>query len=854
MKIIIDNKTIETEGQKTILNVARDNRIYIPSLCDHKELSPFTGCRICLVEIKGRRGYPPSCGTYVEEGMEIVTDSPELRKLRKDILELILSEHPNACLICSEKDSCDDYKSTIRKVGEVTGCVLCSNNRRCELQDVVDALKLEKVGFPSVYRDFEIKRRDPFFDRNYNLCILCGRCVRVCHELRGASAIAFVNRGPDEVIGTVLDKPLVESGCQFCGACVDVCPTGSLAERGIKYQSLPDGEAKTICPLCSMGCKLDVWLKDGRILSTSPSPDGSVNHGQACVKGRFMIKDVVYSSQRVLSPLIKRKGEFEEVSWDEALDFVAQKLKGYKGKEMALIESSQLACEDGFVTRKFANDVLKTKNVDTRSIFSPYEDCHRAALKSGSPTRLNFDIKDISEADTIVLSGSDIVRSHPIIWLEVLKAVKNGAKLIVVSPTELLLNRFAWQWLRIKPGSESLLFGFLAKFLLEGTEANENLDIDGIAGFVKSLEKIQTSDAVKLTGIDENSLKQVSDLFANGGRSVFLFGAGLTQSPSDVTNASAIRNLAQLSGSKLLPLGLEFNDRGLFELSDLSSGRTISKDQILQGVFEGNIKGLYLVGSAALPKTMKTEFLVVQTSHLDGNSEKADVILPATTFAETEGIYVNVEGRIQISQRVIPPIGDAKPDWWIFSQLARKMKVKGFDYKKTADILKEIRMVYPGFANASFSRLEKGEKIFIKEEQKDSTGFSPLNFEPAGGETSKNYPFKMILKLDQDCYRNLSLSLENRGFAAIQNSRWIRMNPEDAKKLGVKNEDPLVVESSNGKMEGVLYVSGALPQGLVESQIVWNEDAHVSGFSLVFPLSKGYYPQEPIPVKIKRGK
>ncbi|MGB6338409.1 MAG: 2Fe-2S iron-sulfur cluster-binding protein, partial [Candidatus Aminicenantaceae bacterium] len=202
MKIIIDNKMIETEGQKTILNVARDNRIYIPSLCDHKELSPFTGCRICLVEIKGRRGYPPSCGTYVEEGMEIVTDSPELRKLRKDILELILSEHPNACLICSEKDSCDDYKSTIRKVGEVTGCVLCSNNRRCELQDVVDALKLEKVGFPSVYRDFEIKRRDPFFDRNYNLCILCGRCVRVCHELRGASAIAFVNRGPDEVIGT----------------------------------------------------------------------------------------------------------------------------------------------------------------------------------------------------------------------------------------------------------------------------------------------------------------------------------------------------------------------------------------------------------------------------------------------------------------------------------------------------------------------------------------------------------------------------------------------------------------------------------------------------------------------------
>ena len=854
MKVIIDGETIETEGQRTILEVARDNGIYIPSLCDHEELSPFTGCRICLVEIKGRKGYPPSCGTYVEEGMEIVTDSAKLIKLRKNILELILTEHPNACLICAEKDNCDEYKSTIRKVGEVTGCVLCSNNRRCELQDVVDALKLEKVGFPSVYRGFEIKRRDPFFDRNYNLCILCGRCVRVCHELRGASAIAFVSRGPNEVIGTVLDKPLVESGCQFCGACVDVCPTGSLVERGLKYESLPDGEAKTICPLCSMGCELDVWLKDGRILSTSPSSNESINHGQACVKGRFLVKDIVYSAQRVLSPLIKRKGEFEEVSWDEALDYVAHKLKSYKGKEIALVESSQLACEDGFVARKFAKDVLKTKNIDTRSLFSPYEDCHWAAQESGSPTKLNFDIKDISEADTIVLVGSDIVKSHPIIWLEVLKAVKNGAKLIVVSSTEFLLSRFAWRWLRIKPGSESFVFGFLAKFLLQGIEAKEPIDIEGYDGFVKSLEKIRLSDAVKLTGVDEESLKQVSGLLANGQPAVFLFGAGLAQSPSDATNASAIRSLALLSKSRLLPLGLECNHRGLFELAESSSEQTVTKDQILQWGSGGNIKALYLLGSAAIPKTMRAEFLVVQSSHVDEDATKANVILPAATFAETEGTFVNVEGRVQMSNRVIDPLGDARPDWWIFSQLARKMKVKGFDYKKPADILKEIRQVFPRFAKVSSSSLEKRKEIFIKEEEKGVERLDPMKFNWAGLETSKKYPFEMILRPNIDYYRNLSLSLENRGFAAIQNSLWIRMNPADAEKMGFKNEDPLIVESSSGKMEGVLKLSGSLPQGLVESQIAWNEDVHVSGLSLAFPFSKGYYPQEPIPVKIKRGK
>jgi predicted molibdopterin-dependent oxidoreductase YjgC len=250
---------------------------------------------------------------------------------------------------------------------------------------------------------------------------------------------------------------------------------------------------------------------------------------------------------------------------------------------------------------------------------------------------------------------------------------------------------------------------------------------------------------------------------------------------------------------------------------------------------------------------MKIKFLVVQSSHLDENSERADVILPAASFAETDGISVNVEGRIQMSQRVIDPLGDAKPDWWIFAQLARKMKVKGFDYKKTADILKEIRQIFPGFANANSSNLEKKKEIFIKEDQKGTTKLSPMKFKPPGVETSKKYPYKMIMRPDQDCYRNISLSLENRGFAVLQNSRWVRMNPEDAEKLGLKNEDPLVVESSNGKMEGVLKVSGALPQGLVESQLAWNQDFRNSGFSLIFPLPKGYYPQEPIPVKIKRG-
>jgi formate dehydrogenase alpha subunit len=854
MKITINGKVVETEGPKTILNVARDNGIYIPSLCDHEKLSPFTGCRMCLVEIKGRRGYPPSCGTYAEEGMEIVTDTPRLQKLRRHILELILSEHPNACLICAEKENCDEYKSTIRKVGEVTGCVLCSNNRRCELQDVVDAIQLEKVSFPSGYRDFEIKRGDPFFDRNYNLCILCGRCVRVCHELRGASAIAFVNRGPEEVVGTVLDKPLLESGCQFCGACVDVCPTGSLAERGIKYESLPDREAKTICPLCSMGCELDVWLKDGRILNTSPSSDGAINNGQACVKGRFLAREVVYSSRRVLAPLIKRKGEFEEVSWEEALDFVAAKLKTYKGKDIALIESSQLGCEDAFVVRKFARQGLKTNNIDTRKLFSPYEDLHSVCQKSESPTALNFDIKDISKAETIVLAGTDIVSSHPLIWLEVLKAVRDGSKLIVVSATEFLLNRFVWRWLRINPGTESLLFGFLAKLLLENTTSEETSSIGGYESVVESLEKLTSSDVVKLTGVEQKLLEEVAHLLRDGRPAVFLFGAGMAQFPSENVNVSAFRNLALLSKAKILPLVSACNQRGLFELARSSAVRAISKDQILQLVFQGDLKALYLVGSASLPEKMKAEFIVVQNSYMNEDATHADVILPAVTFAETEGIFVNGGGLAQKFQKVINPLGEAKPDWWILSQLAQKMKIKGFDYKKTEDILKEIKGSHVSFAKISYAALEKRKDIFITENHAGEPKLSPVKFDRVHVNPSKKFPFKMITSLNLDSYRNLSLSQENRGFKAVRNSQWVRMNPIDAEKLGLKNEDPIVVESENGKMEGLLKVSEGHPEGVVESQVAWSEEARVSGSFVVLPLSKGYYPHNPIPVNIKRGK
>ncbi len=854
MKITIDGKQIELEDKKTILKAAKENGIFIPSLCDHDRLSPFAGCRLCIVQIKGRKGFPPSCSTYAEEGMEIKTKTPSLQRLRKEILELILSEHPNACLICSEKKNCDEYKSTIRKVGETTGCVLCPNNGHCELQDVVDSLKVDKVRHPSLYRNLEIKKEDPFFDRNYNLCILCGRCVRVCHEVRGASTLSFAFRGAHAVVGTALDRPHLESGCQFCGACVDVCPTGALYERALKYEALPDSTAATICPLCSMGCKLDVDSREGRILSSKPSPDGAANQGQVCVKGRFVIRDLVHSSRRILKPMIRVNKELEEVTWEEALDFVARRLKKYKGKEVAVVDSSQVTCEDNFILRKFARDALKTENYVSPVGFSPLSTYKRLAQEQGLKADINFRIEDISKANVLFLTGADLPVSHPIIWLEVLKAVKAGAKLVVASPHELSLNRHASVWLRNKPGTEFSLFSYLSKILLETEEEGDHSWIEGLESFRSSLDKLDFSQALKITGIPKEEFIQTAELFMEGETAVFLFGTGLTQNPWGAQNLAALYNLALLRDAHVLPLSQENNLRGTLEINHDLQDKGFSIDQVFQAALSGKIKVLYLAGPMSDLKKAKIEFLVIQDSFMSDNMEKADAVLPAATFAETDGTFVNVEGRIQKFNKVIELLGEAQPDWWIISRLAKKMGHEGFGYKNQDAIMKEMSKGIPGFSQISDAKLDNDEEIFVHEDVKGKKKFIPLKSTHAPGETSQKYPFLMSIDYSLDYYRNLVLTQESKGLRVIRDSRWIKISPEDARRLKLNDGETVAVDSVSGKAQGLVKISEAVPKGVVKANFLWNEDSNFSLVPHAFPASSKNHLVNLIPVKIMKGK
>jgi predicted molibdopterin-dependent oxidoreductase YjgC len=850
INLTIDGQKVQAEKGTTVLEAAQKNGIHIPTLCHHEALKPFGACRLCLVEIENMRGFATACTVPVVENMAVRTYTQKLQELRRNILKLILSEHPYSCLVCPQKVECSDFQGTIRKVGVVTGCQYCPKNGQCELQTLVDYLDLKEIEFPIAYRGVPVEKEDPFFDRDYNLCILCGRCVRVCQEVRGRGVLAFTYRGNQALVGTAFGRSHLDSDCEFCGSCVDVCPVGALADKRSKWEGKPERTVSSICPYCSLGCTLDFNLKNGRIISTKPSENAALNQGQACVRGRFGIVDIIHNESRLQSPMIKRNGVWDEVSWEEAIQNVAENFAKYDGSQCAVIASPNCTNEDNFIFQKFARVALKTNNVD---FYESY--LNNGGLKA--VTQINTTnsntppIQEISEARCILVVGSNTSQSHPVVAVAIRKAVGNGAKLIVIDPRKIDLAGLADILLQPNPESDGILImGVMKALLMRRLVENSIFDsqYEHSSSFVRIVEKFNMSTAEVSTGISIEMINKIANVLADHKPAVILHGSGISQHPSSTETIFALHNLSLLLGVDSQParlislLGqnniLGANDMGA--VPDYLPGHVpvedrelrspfenawnckigekpgLTYDEIIRGIENEQIKALYLIGEVPpLPCLRKLDYLVVQNVFPAKVMKYAHIALPAASFAEINGTYTNFEGRVQRVRQVIKPLFQSKPDWWITCQIARKMEVRGFDYESPAKIMAEIAELVPGFERITYRTLRKNG---IKRALTSCNGkykFLLTDLDNVPPPRDERFPLNLVIENNVFHYRAGSLVEQVKGMEQIKRENVVEINSSDADKLGIADGSTVKITCENGQSMSAVKLSKSVPDGFV---------------------------------------
>jgi NAD(P)H-flavin reductase/ferredoxin len=358
--LTIDGKKVKAEKGDIVLDVARKVGIEIPTLCAHPLLEPYGACRLCIVEIEGMRGFPPACTTPSEDGMVIKTSSPEIIHLRREVIKLMLSGHTSPCLVCSDREPCEKYRPRPFKTGKATRCTFCSNRDECELRILADKYEITDLEVPIIYRNLDIERDDPFMDRDYNLCVLCARCARICEKIHVKGAIDFLNRGKDARVGTAFNRPHTETNCQFCGACIDICPTGALSDRFAKWHGAPDSAQTSTCILCPKGCPIRLKLKEGKAIASGMTELS--REARICAVGRFALPQLLDNPARLNSHQIRIQDGLIKASYEEAVEQAAERLKAYSGAQFALITHPAATREEMYVLKKFAKEAMKSDN------------------------------------------------------------------------------------------------------------------------------------------------------------------------------------------------------------------------------------------------------------------------------------------------------------------------------------------------------------------------------------------------------------------------------------------------------------------------------------------------------------
>jgi len=868
--LTIDGKETEAREGMTVLEVAQTAGIYIPTLCSDPDLEPYGACRLCVVEIEKMRGLPIACTTPATDGMIVHTETPAVNKVRCTAVELLIADHPSDCLTCLK-------------------------NQQCELQKVAAYLGITQQRFRETTRSLPIDASNPFFDHDPNYCILCGKCVRVCDEVENVGAIDLTFRGYASQVSSFGGKPILESNCESCGECVAHCPVGALIAKDTLQATR---EVETTCVYCGVGCRIYLGIRNERVISVRGRREGTVNKGSLCVKGRFGITEFIHHPDRLTTPLIRRNGELVEATWDEALDLVVSKLANYGTDEVAVISSAKCTNEDNYVTQKFARAVLGTSNVDhcARLCHAPSVAGLVQSFGSGAMTN---SIDEISNATCILAIGTNTTEAHPVIGLEVKKAVRKGAKLIVANPREIGLVHFAHLWLQHKPGSDvALLMGMMKVIVDEGLLDSDFIAerCENFADFKESLKNFDLEFVERITGVSQNKIIEAARIYATDKPSSLLYSMGITQHSHGTDNVIATANLAMLTGNigkpsaGVNPLRGQNNVQGACDLGALPNvypGYQAVADQavrekfeaawgcllpsapglpiteIIPAAYEGKMKALYLVGENpalsepdaghAREALKKLEFFVVQDIFLTETARLADVVLPGATFAEKDGTFTNTERRVQRVRQAIEPIGDSRPDWLITCQIARRMGSKGFDFAHPSQIMEEIAALTPSYGGISYSRLDNGGLqwpcptqnhpgtpiLHTKQFARGKGRFIPLDYKPPMELPDNDYPLMLTTGRNLYHFHTGTLTRKVKGLNILRGEGLVEINPEDASALGITDGEMVKVVSRRGEIEAKARVTEVSPKGVVFMNFHFAESpANLLTNSALDPVSK----------------
>ena len=854
MDLTIDGRQVAAEPGTTILAAARAAGIDIPTLCQDDRLEPFTACRLCLVEVEGARALLAACGTDVSDGMVVRTSTPEIDEERVVLLDLLLSDHRNDCIICDQAGG-------------------------CRLQEMAYRFGISTTSYAGKVRDYPAREDTPFIAYDPAKCILCGRCVGICQEVQGCHVLDFAGRGFDSLITTSFGRSMVETECEMCGNCVSACPTGALQDKLSRFgcRTWEATPVDTVCPFCGCGCNIQLLVKDGEVVRVSSPVGKGPGGGNLCVKGRYGFQFINHPD-RLTQPLVRRDGELVPSTWDEALDLVARRFAEIRdeGGADALMGFSSARCtnEDNYVFQKFMRAVIGTHNVDHCARL-----CHastvtglRQSLGSGAMTN---SFADLEEAEAIIIIGSNTSEAHPIAALHIKRALRRGAKLIVIDPRRIDMARRADLHLQLLPGTNVAVLNSLMHVILEEGMTDAAFIAERTEGY-EALSEIlahYTPELVEqISGVPADAIREAARLFASADKGAIFYSMGITQHSHGTEHVLAVSNLALMTGNLgrrgvgVNPLRGQNNVQGACDMGalpdvytgyqavadpaarekfsgawgvELAAEPGLTVTEAFDAMSEGRVKGLYVVGENPMlsdpdqthvEQTLRgLDFLVVQDIFLSETAALADVVLPATSFAEKDGTFTNTERRVQRVRRAVPAPGEARADWRIVSDLACRMGAD-WSYTHPREIMAEINALTPSYAGITYDRLDDEDGLcwpcpdtshpgtpilHIGSFTRGKGKFFPIAYQPPAEVADDEFPLTLTTGRMLEHYHTGTMTRRSDGLNELVPAGFAEINPGDAVALGVVDGAMVSVETRRGAISISANVTARVRPGTV---------------------------------------